>query len=1283
MSYFTPEQMTSKITAETLPQIIMDLILASTNKIGKLKIPVSNLCGNFGVDGEVEIPENFANSMPIPSGKLVFEMGVNKKIKDKANEDYEKRKNQATKDTTYIFITSQIFSKADEWTEEKKQENDFSWKDLCCITQSELHGWFSRCPSVSKKWSEIWEFPTNELYTIESVWKRWDIAFEHKIPHQLVCALGYQRKDTIVNKKLLVDFVNGESKKFIITASSVEEARLYIASILFAEKEIQRKELIGKSTIGENTLKGEDLIDKVICLDSKAAFQKLPLKQFDRNIIVTPLQDADVINIAIANNIKIIQVLRATNTRETVNIALPIRIQKDSFHDVLRSKDFSSEKTTELARNSGRNLTTLRSILANEPQDWIKDISHELLVALLVGGWSSEYEDDIEVVRKLSGHSTYGGFTQKLRQYLNKENSPIQHEEPYYRAISAFSSFPALIEHITPEFLNEYKDICLKTLIKRDNIKVLPEGEQLLAQFKGETNEFSSLLRKSMADSLIHLSMLYKDGTSIADTIVREVCTASIERWKSIAPFILELAEASPRIFLGKLDELIKNKNKEDLQSLVNPNMGTLEGFGAYTSIIFALELLTWEERHLEKVANILFRFIPIWENIPSNVANTPLITLSEIFCIWLPQTNASLEKRNAILRQIVKKYPSESSNLLMKLLPPHGAIVSLGAKAKWRWKDDSNNEERKDVSIEDYRNALDCVFELSFDCISSSTDLLMKLIHTALENYLSHKQQEKLLDKMKNIQLIKEDSLILWNKLRTIIAQRKKYNNPRTNLFMLAQLEVIYTSYTPTDLYDKYIHYFYAYEHCLEITDSLEWSKDIDTRIVDKQTEAVHKIYTEAGCDGLLKLLVNLSCTENSMHFSFLSHAINIILKPVLLLGDKSIENFISNAVSSDIKHSYKLEILKVYINKFQENSLTTTYDFAKNLEEEFFINYLLALPTSEEVLAKLEKENELIQGKYWQQVDSRTLNTLISKDTVVRNLIKFKNFIGATSLVAYDYKDITDFSLISNILEGMRNDTHVQSVRNAIEILFARIETNSKNEYTKILQLEWQYYPLLKNKAHRLYKGMVQDSNYFLFFITLCFKSTKTEESILDPQVVKQAYDLIQATSLNNAPLLQAFRDESGILSFKQLDNWFSSLKEKSDEHGYEEIALSIAGAHLAYSGKVDGFEYLAREKIIGRTNETNDIFPEAPIRELLNKEAYVELRNAYKIAFLNRHGTWSGSAVTHYQNLKNKLEENLEKIEPSHNILCDMFNELIIRIDDRISWGKKQEQHNDMGV
>lgn len=140
MSYFTAKQMTNKITAEMLPQIIMDLILASTNKIGKLKIPVSNLSGNFGVDGEVEIPENFVNSMPIPSGKLIFEMGVNEKIKDKANEDYEKRKSQATKDKTYIFITSQLFNKATEWTQEKKQENDFSWLsslDKLISTQAE------------------------------------------------------------------------------------------------------------------------------------------------------------------------------------------------------------------------------------------------------------------------------------------------------------------------------------------------------------------------------------------------------------------------------------------------------------------------------------------------------------------------------------------------------------------------------------------------------------------------------------------------------------------------------------------------------------------------------------------------------------------------------------------------------------------------------------------------------------------------------------------------------------------------------------------------------------------------------------------------------------------------------------------------------------------------------------------------------------------------------------------------------------------------------------------
>lgn len=1281
MSYFTPNQMTDKITSEMLPQIVVDLILASTSKIGRFKLPVQNLNGNFGFDGEVEIHDDFKCCMPIPPGKYVFEQSVSSNIERKANDDYNKRKEQGNKNTTYAFITTQIFNKSGEWIEEKKQDTDFPWKDLLCISQSDLHLWFLRCPSVSIKWSEKWGIP-NDLYTLESVWKRWDMAFEQKIPCELICALGYKTENTEKNKNLLLNFINDDRKKLIITAASVEEARLYIAAVLNMEKKYQDTQLPEDDANDKITYKIQNLIDKILCIDSKESFDKLPLEQFEGTIFITPLQDADVINKAVNNSIKVVQVLRTTNTRENIDIELPIRIKQDDFCHALQKQGWITEEIVTIARNSGRNVSTLRSVLSHEPQDWIKNIQDELIAALVVGGWSSEFERDKEVMCKLSGCSSYAEFTNKLKQFLNKENSPVQHEAPYYRTISSFSVFPVLLENITLEFIKNYQDICIDILSLNDNIKILPESHQLLAQMKGTVNGFSPLLRKSMADSLIHLSMLYKDNPAVADEIVGKVCTGSIERWKSIAPFVMELAEASPSVFLDKFEDFLNTSTIEELQLLVNESKGIMEDYGAYTSILFALELLAWEEQYLEKVTNILFKLIPIWNNIPTNVTNKPLFTLSEIFCLWFPQTNASVEKRNAIINRASKKYQKECLDLIIKLLPPHSAVTSK-PKSKWRWKDcsETNGIDDELRNIE-YNIGFNFLVTLSLSLPYLSIDLILKLIQSAINGYLSKEKITDFYVKLETVLGNGENSIKIWNAIREIIVQTEKYGGKGTNISALELLKSIYDKFFPENMYDMYVHYFYDYEHCLETVDNSDWYTKLDSRIAAKQKEAVKLIYGEEGMTGLITFLERLSKVADSSYNHFLADTFSNILEPIMNLNEYEINSFVSTSFSSEISLKYKSEIFKCYIKRFHDNSLTTAYEFARSVSEDFFINYLLLLPKNDHVLVMIDKESEYIQSQYWKKVDVRCFDSYQPHQTIINKLVNFSNYSDAITLLAYFYTDVNDFDIILKTLEGMANDSLLHNERYAINILLNRIEPTNDEENRQLVLLEWKYYAILEITPKRLYKELAKNPSLFLEFISLCFKSSKDDDSKKEFPLANKAYDLIAVTPLNNAPLLQAFRGDSGELNFEQLHKWFLELKTISNEKGYEDVALSIAGAHLAYSGKVSGYEYISHRGV-DISSDLCEIFPELPMIELLNEKEFGKLRDSYKISFFNRHGSWSGSGVLHYTNLKSKIEENLSKIDLKYDIFCDMLRELAKEADARIKWSIKQEKHSDMGA
>ncbi len=1275
MTYFTSEQMTQEITKETLPAIVSDLLFATTNKFSEFRIPTSNLTGKFGFDGIIEIPDDVETSL-IPTGKLKFEMSVQGDVKAKCEKDYNKRtqgvKEGSLKDVTYITVTSQLFNKKDAWIQEKKAAKDFPWKDLLCFDQEDLYAWFNLCPSVAIKWGEIWGIEINSLYTLNSVLERWSEIFENTLEKETLSSLIHALNHEENSDAKLLDFFNGRDSKFVITASSVEEARLYVAAILDKDKK-QRA----------SNFKGKFFLDKVICIEKTEIFQKLPLKQYTGLVFLTSLQNADFISKATQYDIKIIQVLRHLYTHENANIELPIRINSDSFFNVLQKNNMETEKIQELARKSGRNITTLRSVIANEPLPWTQEApSPALLAALLVGGWSSEKEDDKTVLCTLSGIDDYASFTQELVQYLNKENSPIQHEKPYYRSISSFSAFPALKHYITTEFFEKYKDICISILTKDDQVKNLPYSEQPFALLKNIENDFSPLLRRSMADSLIHLSLLYDDEKHVIDNIVTTICKGDIVRWKSIAPYILELAEASPSAYLNMLENLIQTHGNE-LKELVNSTHHTFESYGDYTSILFSLELLAWDEKYLEKITKILLELIPIWDNIPNNVMNTPLSILSKIYCIWYPQTQAAVIKRNAVLQRLLNNYPNERCLILLKLLPQAcGTMVTSGVRPKW--KIENIKPEERTVMYEEYESALCKIFEISLKYCHENIDLILRLIEMSCHSQVSSKNIELFQNKLNEMTLTEEKNYVFWKKLRNFLLNEIRYNLNSCHANLLQYFIQKYNDFEPTDMYKKNIHYFTDPFNCMEVDENPDFH-NVDAKVIAKQKEAIINIYSSKNNKGIVEFLCFLSEPENMKNCYNANNAVAYIFEHLFSIGldASSFDELLLMISSSDsVPTQFKLTLCKKYAEAYLGTDIEKNIKFFEIFGVDFLNQYLLSVPFSVELFDYLRTAKESLQEYYWKNISENHLAYSSYKKEIIQQLILFGNFSVSCRLLAIFYKELNDFDLISKTLEGLLATKNTYYSTHDIGLLFDRVVC-TEEEHEKMMILEWQFFQILKNKSKRIYKEMARNPNYFMMFISYAFKSSKSEKIEVAQEVSRQAYSILKATSVNHAPLLNAFRDENGVLHFEALFDWFSSVREIANSQGYGEIAIPIAAEHLAYSSKIYGLNTLFSHDNPETSTRENEVFPEEAIRQLLNCDAFQDVRDAYITSFLSRFGAWGGSGVSHYSNIKTIVEENLSKISPEDDLLCDMFEKLLESIDGHIKWHKNRDKHEDMDI
>ncbi len=108
-----------------LPQLIHRLITASGAKVDRLTMPFGDSVGRSGLDGFVIAS---TKSSIVPKGESVWEMGVDRAPKTKANKDYKKRNKSTTssrkKKTTYLQVTPRHWEHKEQW-----------------ITDLAKHGW--------------------------------------------------------------------------------------------------------------------------------------------------------------------------------------------------------------------------------------------------------------------------------------------------------------------------------------------------------------------------------------------------------------------------------------------------------------------------------------------------------------------------------------------------------------------------------------------------------------------------------------------------------------------------------------------------------------------------------------------------------------------------------------------------------------------------------------------------------------------------------------------------------------------------------------------------------------------------------------------------------------------------------------------------------------------------------------------------------------------------------------------------------------------------------------
>ena len=146
---------------------LMRRLLAQTPGVTNINIRAREGTAARGWDGTA----TSAGSAFLPEGELRFEFGTNQDPKRKANEDYEKRAQEAagTTEEVFLFATPRNWAGAAAWANERQNEGVFA--SVEAFDAHRLEGWLQSAPAVHLWISERLGKPALGAKTLTSWWE--------------------------------------------------------------------------------------------------------------------------------------------------------------------------------------------------------------------------------------------------------------------------------------------------------------------------------------------------------------------------------------------------------------------------------------------------------------------------------------------------------------------------------------------------------------------------------------------------------------------------------------------------------------------------------------------------------------------------------------------------------------------------------------------------------------------------------------------------------------------------------------------------------------------------------------------------------------------------------------------------------------------------------------------------------------------------------------------------------------------------------------------------------
>ena len=841
-----------------------------------------------------------------------------------------------------------------------------------------------------------------------------------------------------------------------------------------------------------------------------------------------------------------------------------IPITKDTLpEDLLEA--FSPPTIESIPTEIARQLAPLTSVRPAHAY------SHNMAQAFLIGNWNENSAGDIEVVTELATEE-YDKWIPPIREALEIPGAPLALSNGEWTTKRNLKTWAQLGKKLYDDDLDRFEKVAARALSEPNPAFDLPGDERYMANIKGKIPRYSHRIREGIADGLAvmgscpHLFPHCADNKSetVALLVVRQVLAdVDWRTWGSLNNHLPLLAEAAPGEFLSAVERALQQDPCPFLELFAQEGSGVM-GNNYMTGLLWALETLAWDEQHLTRVAVILGELSAIDPG--GNWSNRPKNSLTTIFLPWLPQTLASIERRQTAIRTLVKEVPDTAWQTLISLLPSQHQMSSGSHKPRWRMEIPKKSD--KGIPMKDYWEQVSCYADLALQIAGADTGRLMTLIGEmdslppdVFDGLLTHLQSEVVTG------LPEEERTKLWSSLIEFTARHRRYSDADWALKddILARIDEVAAKLSPKGLQNLYRRIFNGRDFDLYDEEEGDDWREQEKRLEERRQKAIGEIYEEGGIDAVLDFTQAIeSAPQVGAAFGVIagSEEDSALLPSLLNTDSEKLSRFISEYIR---------------VRRWKAGWDWVDQITAPEWTVEQLGCFFRSLPFCPEAWTRVSTALDKKEGVYWKNVFVNAFQAEEDFETAIDKLLEYdRPYAAIDCLNASRHKKnpLDHARTIKALLAAVNADEspHSHAVYECVELIKA-LQEDPNTDQDALFSIEWAYLNALDGHGHRgarpklLERRLASAPAFFCEIIRIIFRSRHEEKrakeaSEKEQKIAGHAYRLLHEWSVSPGTLAD------GSFSPDAFGAWLKEMKETCEKTGHLEVAMSQLGQVLIYA-------------------------------------------------------------------------------------------------------------------